>query len=99
MPPFSISTACATLSAMSAAERLLPEVLALPVDERAKLVHQLLESLESVPEVGLDDAWIAELERRSREVETGAVALVPWETARENILNELQKRRAARTTP
>jgi putative addiction module component (TIGR02574 family) len=84
---------------MSAAERLLPEVLALPVAERAKLVHQLLESLESVPEGDLDALWVAELERRATDVASGAVQPVPWQTARENIVSELQKRRAARHTP
>lgn len=84
---------------MSAAERLLNEVLALPVPERAKLAHQLLESLEAVPDEDIDAVWLTELEKRAQGVQTGAVTPIPWETARGNIANELRKRREARTTP
>ena len=87
------------LNLMSAAERFLPDVLALPVPERAKLVHRLLESLESVPEGDLDAVWAAELERRAIDVASGVVAPVSWSAARANILDELEERRAARNTP
>ena len=84
---------------MSAAERLLSEVLALSVSERAELAHRLLESLEPVLDDDLDAAWLAELEKRAHEVESGAVTPIPWHTARATIMSELQKRRAARHTP
>lgn len=84
---------------MSAAERLLSEVLSLPESERAKIVHELLGSLEAAPEDDIDAAWAAEIERRVEEVRTGAVQSVPWEQAHANILDELEKRRAARSTP
>ena len=84
---------------MSAAERLLSEVLALPVPERAKFAHRLLESLEAVPDDDIDAAWLAELEKRAEDVQAGAVTPIPWETARNNIISELRKRRAARLTP
>ena len=83
---------------MSAAERLLSEVLALPVPERAKFAHRLLESLESVPDDDLDAAWLSELAKRSNDVQSGAVTPIPWESARANIVSELEKRRAARHT-
>jgi putative addiction module component (TIGR02574 family) len=83
---------------MSAAERVLSEALALPVSDRAKVVHRLLESLESVPNDQLDAAWLTELELRADQVENGQVTPVPWETARENITSELNKRRAARSS-
>lgn len=84
---------------MSAAERILSEVLSLPETERAKLAHRILESLEDVPSSEIEAAWLGELERRARAVEAGAVEPVPWETARTDILAELRKRRAARHTP
>ena len=84
---------------MAAENTLTSEVLALPTAERAKLVRQLLESLESVPEEDFDLEWQAELRRRAEEVQSGKVEGVPWSTARENILSELEKRRAARRTP
>lgn len=84
---------------MSAAERLLSEVLALPVPERAQLAHRLLESLEAVPDDEVDAAWIAELEKRAHDVQTGAVTPIPRDTARQDIMTELRKRRAARRSP
>jgi len=84
---------------MSAAERLLSEVLALPIAERAKLAHHLLESLESAADDQLDAVWLEELQKRAHDVSSGAVELIPWQTARDNIMTELKKRRAARHTP
>ena len=84
---------------MAAENTLASEVLALPVAERAKLVRQLLESLESVPEEDFDLEWQAELRIRVEEVQSGRVQGIPWTTARENIVSELEKRRAARRTP
>lgn len=84
---------------MAAENTLASEVLALPVAERAKLVRQLLESLESVPEEDFDLEWQAELRRRVEEVQSGRVQGIPWTTARENIVSKLEKRRAARRTP
>jgi len=84
---------------MSAAERLLSEVLALPIAERAKLAHHLLESLESAADDQLDAVWLEELQKRAHDVSSRAVELIPWQTARDNIMTELKKRRAARHTP
>jgi putative addiction module component (TIGR02574 family) len=83
---------------MSAAERVISEALALPVSDRAKVVHRLLESLESVPDDELDSTWLAELESRADQVENGQVTPVSWEAARESITSELNKRRAARSS-
>ena len=84
---------------MSAAERLISEALTLSAAERAKVVHRLLESLEPAPDDHLDAAWLTEIESRADAVQTGRVSPVPWETAREAITTELNKRRAARSTP
>lgn len=92
-----VYTSCYTLR-MAAENPLTSEVLALPVAERAKLVRQLLESLESLPEDDFDLEWQAELRRRVEDVQSGRVQGIPWTAARENIVRELEKRRAARRT-
>jgi putative addiction module component (TIGR02574 family) len=84
---------------MSAAERLLPEVLALPPNERAKLVHQLLQSLENASEIDFESSWIEELERRAHDIQIGSTIPIEWHVARDNIMSELRKRRAARHSP
>src|SRR5262249_11827681 len=59
--------------------------------------EELLFSLEESDDDGAA-AWAAELERRSREVAEGHVHTVAWETARAEVVKELQQRRARRTT-
>jgi putative addiction module component (TIGR02574 family) len=76
-------------------EELLAAALKLPRDERAKFADELLSSLEE-PEEDVATAWAAELERRSREVAEGRVQPIDWDTARDQIQQALQERRAAR---
>lgn len=74
-------------------DELLAQVLRLPRQERARVAEQLLSSLEESEEE-VAAAWAIELERRSREVAEGRVQTIDWETARADILKELQERRA-----
>ena len=74
-------------------DELLAQVLRLPREERARVAEQLLSSLEESEEE-VAAAWAIELERRSREVAEGRVQTIDWETARADILKELQERRA-----
>jgi putative addiction module component (TIGR02574 family) len=74
-------------------DELLAQVLRLPREERARVAEQLLSSLEESEEE-VAAAWAIELERRSREVAEGRVQTIDWETARADILKQLQERRA-----
>lgn len=59
---------------MSTADELLTDALRLPVEERARLIHKLLVSLEDEEaHLDADGAWAQELERRARDVLSGAV--------------------------
>ena len=49
------------------------EALHLPVKERAKLAQRLLESLDDLTEAEADKLWVAEAERRARELDEGTV--------------------------
>ncbi|MEX1130357.1 MAG: addiction module protein [Vicinamibacterales bacterium] len=77
---------------------LLAEALRLPRSERAKVAQELLSSLEE-PTDDVATAWAEELDRRSREIAEGVVQAVPWETARAEIVTELEQRRASRSSP
>ena len=57
---------------------IMQQLLGLPETERAAVARQLLESL-GAPSAVDDDAWIAELERRVEDVESGKSAGIPWE--------------------
>ena len=65
-----------------AAADLLTNALALPVQERARIAHQLLLSLDAGTDVDAAEAWVAELEKRAQEVRTGSVATEDWATIR-----------------
>lgn len=75
-------------------EELETELLALPHDERARLAHELLISLEGEEAQFGEQAWTAawggEIRRRIEEVERCDVELVPAEealkSARENLV-------------
>ena len=69
------------------------EVLALPVEDRAYLVRQLIESLYQETDPGAEDAWAAEIDRRSEEIEKNAVECRPLNDSIQDIRAELKARR------
>ncbi|MDX1998669.1 MAG: addiction module protein [Thermoanaerobaculia bacterium] len=62
---------------MTQFQAILEEALALDPDDRAALVETLRASLDTP---AIDRAWAAEIERRSAELESGAVEAIPAET-------------------
>ena len=66
--------------------KLLEEALKLSPESRAALATSLLESLDEAVDEGVEAAWAAEIGKRVREVDSGAVAPVPWSEARRMIL-------------
>ena len=76
-------------------DELLAEALRLTRVDRARVAEELLSSLEESDEE-VAAAWAAELERRSRG-RWGGRPTISWETARTEILKELEQRRAPRT--
>ncbi len=67
------------MSAMSGdTEKLLAEASRLPERERVRLIERLLATLDGAPDDDTADAWEREIARRSREIEEGLVAPVPW---------------------
>jgi putative addiction module component (TIGR02574 family) len=81
---------------MSTDERLA-DALRLTRVDCARVAEELLSSLEeSDDEVAT--AWATELERRPRDVAEGRFQTTGWDTARAEILKELEQRRAPRTT-
>jgi putative addiction module component (TIGR02574 family) len=76
---------------------LLAQVLGLPRTERARVAEEVLSSLEE-PDDDVAKAWSDELRRRSREIAEGRAQTVDWTTARTEILQHLERRRAARSS-
>jgi putative addiction module component (TIGR02574 family) len=62
---------------------LLNTALQLPEADRAWLAEQLLGSLPPETEAAIDDAFLAELERRAAEAEKDPSVLVPWSAVKQ----------------
>ena len=56
---------------------LLSEALELPLDERAKMAAELLESLQEA-DADVEEAWAREIERRVAAARTGELASTDW---------------------
>jgi putative addiction module component (TIGR02574 family) len=78
-------------------EEILAQALRLPRADRARLAEEVLSSLED-PDEQVAAAWARELERRSNDIAEGRVQPVDWETARDQILKELEQRRNEQST-
>lgn len=78
---------------MIAAQQILTQALQLPADERAKMAHELLLSLESEPiEEGYDAAWEQELVSRVKQIDEGTAELLDWRDAQEEIRKKLREK-------
>jgi putative addiction module component (TIGR02574 family) len=64
------------------AQRLYEEAMRLDPKDRAALTGLLIESLEAESEEGVEQAWVAEIERRMTELDSGSVQTIPWEQLR-----------------
>lgn len=73
-------------------KQLLSDALSLRVDERALLAQELIESLDESTDPGSASASVAEIERRSREVDGGTAKLEDWSEVRERIVARLRSR-------
>lgn len=61
---------------------LFEEAMRLDPGERAALTGLLIEGLEPESEEGVEQAWVAEIERRMVELDSGAVQTIPWDELR-----------------
>jgi putative addiction module component (TIGR02574 family) len=74
-----------------AAKQILEEALKLPPDEREQLVDELSASLHSgFATKEIEQAWAAEIERRSAEIDSGNAVLREWDEVRDELLAELR---------
>ena len=61
--------------------RVLEDALTLTTDDRARIAHELLHSLEPA-DADAAAAWSKEIRRRVDEIEAGTAELEDWETVR-----------------
>jgi putative addiction module component (TIGR02574 family) len=77
---------------MPETSELLARALRLPPEEKLALATELLNSVEGPEDPAWDAAWADELDRRLKEVETGAVKPIPWAEAKVRLMERLRSR-------
>jgi putative addiction module component (TIGR02574 family) len=65
------------------AEQLLQTALSLPRAEQVELIEGLIAAQDQAEPQPLDDDWMAEIQRRSAEYDSGQVTPIPWSIVRE----------------
>lgn len=78
---------------MSVAAEKLAGVLAIPVQDRAFLAHELIAILENVVDMDAKARWRDNINRRSREIEKDRVNCRPVAETVQNIRAKLHARR------
>ena len=74
---------------MAKYESLLADAAQLPVADRIQLIEALWDTVPENSLPPLSDEWLAEIERRSVEYDSGSVVTVPWEAIRADALRRL----------
>jgi len=65
------------------AEQILQSALALPEAEQVELIEAIIAAMDRGHPEPLDDAWMAEIQRRSAELDAGKVTPIPWSEVRQ----------------
>lgn len=73
-------------------KRLLDEAMRLPLAARAEIVVRLIESLDGPSESDADAAWVEEITRRCRAIDSGDAVTSDWESVRARIEREILRR-------
>jgi len=68
---------------MAGDEEILPQLLKLPAAERARLATELVLSLDESQDPDAAQAWLAELDRRARDVMAGSATIDDWAEIRQ----------------
>ncbi|MDN5850922.1 MAG: addiction module protein [Nitrococcus sp.] len=79
------------MSNVQTAETIERAALQLQPEERAKLVHSLLESLGELSREQLQALWLDEAERRDQEMESGKIKGIPGEEVFSRIESKYNK--------
>jgi putative addiction module component (TIGR02574 family) len=69
-------------------DKMTNEVLSLPIDDRAKLAHELIMSLDERIDSDVNNAWEAEISRRAQQIKDGTAKGRPAE----EVLSEIRAR-------
>jgi len=64
---------------MQMSDKIYEQALDLPTDDRMILIDKLLHSANLPTQIEIDKLWCKEVERRSKDIESGRAKLIPGE--------------------
>ncbi len=67
---------------------IINEAMRMPAEERATIAENLIASLDRECDDQTEALWQDEVQKRIREIESGAVKCVPWESVRSSLKRE-----------
>jgi putative addiction module component (TIGR02574 family) len=70
---------------------ILKEALTLSPEARAALADSLWDSLDAEVDADAEETWRQEIRRRLADLDSGAVAAIPWSEARARLLAKFPK--------
>jgi putative addiction module component (TIGR02574 family) len=73
---------------MSNFESVLSAASQLPVNDRLRLIDELASSVPEDQPPQLSDVWLCEIDRRSSEIDSGAVVTEDWADIRARLFTE-----------
>lgn len=71
-------------------ETLLAEATRLPLADRIQLIDAIWDTVPADFSPPLSDEWVAEIQKRSAEFDSGSVETVPWEQVKAEALGRLR---------
>jgi len=74
-------------------QQILGSALQLPATERLELAEALYAASEPPTPEPTGEAWVSELQHRSRQIEAGEVSLSPWEEVKRRVRLRVEGRR------
>ena len=69
-------------------DAIVSEASQLSVADRLRLIDQLAASVPDDQPPSLSEQWMAEIARRSKEIDSGAVTTEPWDSIRSRLFDK-----------
>jgi len=69
----------------NAVDRIIDQALQQPERERARIAARLISSLDQTTDLDVELAWQQEIDKRLKEIDSGAVECIPWEDVRSRL--------------
>jgi putative addiction module component (TIGR02574 family) len=66
-------------------DQIIGNALKQPETDRARIAEALIASLDAPADRNIELAWQTEIDKRLREMDSGAVNCIPWEEVRDRL--------------